>query len=196
MVIILARHPESFEAFRAYKPFFVHTTFGVLFTLFDTFFQLSHTMDDHSQYLLEVCRIGGKKFSSCSPSTSYCVERFSTEISTVFKIDVSKDDPLIHPSLICSMCERTLLRAKNGADFSKGGCASAVNWAPHHKTECKFCINHTSPKPRGRPSQAATGAKKTQLRGKAAQWNEHAQSPTDTTTCMSLSSASQITNIV
>ena len=194
MVIILARHPESFEAFRAYKPFFVHTTFGVLFTLFDIFFQLSHTMDDHSQYLLEVCRIGGKKFSSCSPSTSYCVERFSTEISTVFKIDVSKDDPLIHPSLICSMCERTLLRAKNGADFSKGGCASAVNWAPHHRTECKFCINHTSPKPRGRPSQAATGAKKTQLRGKAAQWNEHAQSPTDTTTCMSLSSASQITN--
>ena len=116
-------------------------------------FQFLHAMDNHIRYLQEVCRVGGKKFSSCTQSTQYSVEIYKSELMSVHKIDISKDDPEVHPQYICILCERALKRTRTHAKFSGGGCSPVVDWQPHNRINCSFCANHTT-KARGRPVRA------------------------------------------
>ena len=55
-------------------------------------------MEEHQAHLDEVCRVGGKKFTSLTQKTRYHVCEFQSELQSTFKIDISKDDPEVHPN--------------------------------------------------------------------------------------------------
>ena len=123
-------------------------------------------MEEHKRYLQEVCRVGGRKFtSSCKQSTRYGVEQCKEELEKVHGICVERDGPDVHPQYICVLCERALKRARRKASFCGGGCGVAVKWVPHQRINCIFCTNHTA-KARGKRQVAIKPS--TQLRGVAA----------------------------
>ena len=64
-------------------------------------------MEEHKRYLQEVCRVGGRKFtSSCKQPTRYGVEQCKEELEKVHGICVERDGPDVHPQYICVLCER------------------------------------------------------------------------------------------
>ena len=77
-------------------------------------------------YLQEVCRIGGRKFSSCKQSTRYPVEKYKHELNSVFSIDIAEDDPEVHPQNICILCQRALKRASEKSTYCGGGCPTQL----------------------------------------------------------------------
>jgi len=126
----------------------------------------TEVMELHIKHLQEVCRLGGKKFTSNKQSTRYNVEKYGESLLAVHKIDVSKDSPDIHPQYICLRCQKALKRAsEKGATHCGGGCGALVTWAPHTRTDCTFCTAYNA---KGRPPVKEPN----KLSGKAAQWSE------------------------
>ena len=54
-------------------------------------------MERHRQELINVCRIGGKRFTSLSRANQYPAREFATELKTCFEVDVEKDEDGVHP---------------------------------------------------------------------------------------------------
>ena len=75
-------------------------------------------VEQHSAILHEVCRIGGKKFSTCTQHTRHPPSNFKESILKVSKVDVSKDDPDTHPAYVCVKCHRALKRAEESTDYA------------------------------------------------------------------------------
>ena len=96
-------------------------------------------MDQHDSYLQQMCRVGGKRFSTCSQSTRYAVKSFETELLSVFEIDISHDDPDIHPPYLCILCQRVLKRSSSKSTFCGGGCGAVHDWQEHHRISCTTC---------------------------------------------------------
>ena len=72
-------------------------------------------MERHRQELINVCRIGGKRFTSMSRANQYPAREFATELKTCFKVDVEKDEDGVHPLLICVVCHRVVRRCREAA---------------------------------------------------------------------------------
>ena len=108
-------------------------------------------MDEHKGYLQQVCRVGGRKFSSLGQSTQYSAKKYEDELLKVYKINISSDNPDVHSECICALCEKTLQRARTHAMYGGGGCGPVVDWHPHSRLNCAFCKTHGAAKSRGRP---------------------------------------------
>ena len=109
-------------------------------------------MDEHSALLSTCCRIGDKKFANMAVSTKYNVKDYARSIQAVYEVDISQDDPAIHPTHICHVCKRVLDRCLSAGSldsFVGGGCGAIKVWKPHHRTYCDIC--HTAPNKGGRP---------------------------------------------
>lgn len=122
-------------------------------------------MDSHISYLQEVCRVGGRKFSTCKQSTRYSVEKCSEMLKSIRGIDISLDSPNIHPQYVCTLCMKALKRASatTKATHCRGGCGPPVEWEPHHRTNCSVCSSRN----KGRGASAHCAKSKTTLRGAA-----------------------------
>ena len=96
-------------------------------------------MDQHDSYLQQMCRVGGKRFSTCSQSTRYAVKSFETELLSVFEIDISHDDPDIHPPYLCILCQKVVKRSSSKSTFCGGGCGAVHDWQEHHRISCTTC---------------------------------------------------------
>ena len=73
-------------------------------------------------------------------------------IQDVYEVDISQDDPAIHPTHICHVCKRVLDRClREGCldSFVGDGCGAIKVWKPHHRTYCDIC--HTAPNKGRRP---------------------------------------------
>ena len=114
-------------------------------------------MDDHLQYLQLVCRFGGGKLSATSKGVSYLVSDHYEAIQDVLGIDVSKDDPDIHPLRMCSTCERAITKAYTSRAMSSGGCGFLVTWTAHTRKGCAFCEENGRKSKGGRPKKSVGG---------------------------------------
>ena len=124
-------------------------------------------MDSHSAILASLCRVGGCSFASCSQQTSYPVQKYAATLSSIFGIDVTQDDPNIHPAFICHTCMCALTRSMAGAEHVGGGCGPLVTWVSHDTDNCPLCESRgTGVKAKvGRPPK-----RKAKPRGIAASW--------------------------
>lgn len=103
-------------------------------------------MDKHIENLQLCCRLGGERLSKTSRGTKNPVVNHAAVIKAVLSIDVLKDDPRIHPTAMCSKCDRAIHKAYDDDMFSSGGCSSLKSWSIHKRQECSFCseMNKTS----------------------------------------------------
>ena len=85
-------------------------------------------MDQYASYLEDICRVGGKKFTSCSQSTRHPVTSVKGEHLSVHKIDISTDDPLVHPQYICVLCQRALQRTKSKSIATDSNVSVQHRW--------------------------------------------------------------------
>ena len=72
-------------------------------------------MERDRQELINVCRIGGRRFTSLSRANQYPAREFATELKTCFEVDVEKDEDDVHPQLICVVCRRVVRRCREAA---------------------------------------------------------------------------------
>ena len=117
-------------------------------------------MDQYASYLEDICRVGGKKFTSCSQSTRYPVTSFKGELLSVHKIDISTDDPLVHPQYICVLCQRALQRTQgksiatdSNVSVQIGGCGPLRTWQQHRRTGCLTCSSYEQKAKGGLPAK-------------------------------------------
>ena len=70
------------------------------------FNKVSHReiVDQHA-FLGKICRVGGKKLTSCSQSTKCPASEFKDQIWSNFFINVSTDDPQVHLQYLCVNCQ-------------------------------------------------------------------------------------------
>ena len=54
-------------------------------------------MDAHVSYLGEVCRVGGRKFATCTQKTRYPVASYKSQLEAVHGIKIDEDDAQVHP---------------------------------------------------------------------------------------------------
>ena len=54
-------------------------------------------MERPRRELINVCRIGGKLFTSLSRANQYPAREFATELKTYFEVDVENDEDSVHP---------------------------------------------------------------------------------------------------
>ena len=54
-------------------------------------------MDVHADNLSMCCRVSGEKFSVRSIGTTYKVVDYHEQLRTVFRVDVTEDDPSVNP---------------------------------------------------------------------------------------------------
>ena len=106
----------------------------------------------HASILGQVCRVGGTKFSSLSQTTRYNTTDYKEELKTTFGIDISNDDPEVHPQYSCILCQCSLVRSRGKATYCGGGCGTSQNWTLHKRSICLFCLVQKT-KPRGRPAK-------------------------------------------
>ena len=55
-------------------------------------------MDVHADILSMCCRVSGEKFSARSIGTTYKVADYHEQLRTVFRVDVTKDNPSVYPN--------------------------------------------------------------------------------------------------
>eukprot|EP00117_Sycon_ciliatum_P031026 scpid26618/ scgid24343/ E3 ubiquitin-protein ligase NRDP1; RING finger protein 41 len=124
-------------------------------------------MEHHSSILESVCRIGGQKLASASHKTPYPVKNYVEEIAKVFKIDVSKDSPDVHPQYMCSLCQFAIARSMRDDTYKycSGGCNGPVTWQPHTRSNCAVCKSDAVRAKGGRPPKRKAVS---ELRGQAA----------------------------
>ena len=113
----------------------IKNTMGLYFSLFPVrdmhICDASHDMEHHAAHLQHLCRVGGAKFTACSQQTRYPVSDYTETMKNVFSIDVCNDDPTIHPTYICALCQRVLKRSQSTEKFnpSGGGCGQGVTFS-------------------------------------------------------------------
>lgn len=90
--------------------------------------------DIHATSLSKLCRICGLILTKYA----YKVAGLSESIKSSHFIDVTQDNPALHPDKICQKCHLTL---KNIRDRGSTPCHGNVVWEPHSDTQCKTC-NH------------------------------------------------------
>ncbi len=116
-------------------------------------------MDTHTHALLNVCRIGGKRFSSLSRPTQYPASQFILELRACFDADVGKDEAGVHPPAICHICRSVVLRYQEAASAGRpfalrgGGCGDQQEWVPHSRLNCLFCTQLDNDRYKGRPKK-------------------------------------------
>ena len=122
-------------------------------------------MDVHADNLSMCCRVSGEKFSARSIGITYKVADYHEQLRTVFRVDVTKDDPSVQPKFFCHICKLVLDRCHGAASssFSGGGCGAVRNWLPHSRTNCELC----QPAKRGRKPK-----RKSHLNNKLAAWQK------------------------
>ena len=98
-------------------------------------------MDVHADNLSMCCRVSGQNFSARSIGTTYKDADYHEQLRTVFRVDVAKDDPSVHPKSFCHTCKSVLDRCPRAASssFSGGGCGTVRNKLPHSRTNCELC---------------------------------------------------------
>ena len=122
-------------------------------------------MEKHSAALKGVCRVGGARISRVSDGRAYLVTGLVDELQSAFGIDVTHDDPDVHPPNICILCERVVRRVtQSGATHCGGGCGPLTVWSPHTRVNCAFCASVSESAKGGRPKK-----KKKSLTGSALQ---------------------------
>ena len=149
----------------------MHTLFFLLFAR--AIVGWEEKMDTHVSYLEQVCRIGGRKFSSCKQPIRYSVRTLKDELQSVFSLDVENDSYDIHPQHICILCQRALKRACSKPNpkeaFCGGGCGPLKSWEAHKRNNCGFCESQSS----GAKGKSTKPAKpKQKLRGAVAKWGD------------------------
>lgn len=108
---------------------------------------------NHSEKIRLLCRVGGSRLTTAKQSTTYNVQEYKEGIEKAFGVDVSGDDPAVHPTLFCSTCKKTMDRAIQNPKFvhHNGGCNPIPFVWRHHDvgddTPCNICHHEH----RGRP---------------------------------------------
>ena len=116
-------------------------------------------MERYRQDLINVCRIGGKRFTSLSTANQYPAREFATELKTCFEVDVEKDEDGVHPPSICVVWRRVVHRCRDaavaGRSFVPVGarCDVPQSWTKHNRTKCDFCPQLSSVSSGARPKQ-------------------------------------------
>ena len=109
-------------------------------------------MEGRIAYLKNLCRVGGEKLGD----RSYPARGFKAELKSAFNIDITHDDPNIHPEFICVKCQLTAMRSCKNVEYThaNGGCGSGnFAWEAHHRTKCGFCERMREKKKGGRPQR-------------------------------------------
>ena len=121
----------------------------------------AHTMEnEHARSLSKVCRIGGRRFSTLSRSTTYLAGDYVEELKGCFGVSVQDDVEGVHPPSICVICRQVVSRfrkavASGRTDYALrgGGCGEIQEWSPHC-TNCLVCSPPSEPQSiRGRPQK-------------------------------------------
>ncbi len=94
-------------------------------------------MEEHNSNLMSSCRICGSK-----ADRNYIKSQFINEIRAVYGIDISKDDPLVHPNKLCSKHRRYIghfEKAKSeGKPYSSKAPLEVIEFSMHND-ECVLC---------------------------------------------------------
>ena len=112
----------------------------------------TNTAEQHSLALQSLCRVCGRH---CSPAKKRravykCVDH-SSDLNTVFSIDVASDSPLVHPKSFCQACKGKIYNHKKGKIM--GSTVNTKEWHPHQDVQCPTCLHYTAVQRGGRPSK-------------------------------------------
>ena len=131
-------------------------------------------MEAHVSILSLCCRIGEEKSASMSVRTKYRVADHTESIFAVVHLNVSKDEPNVHPDHVCHTCKLVMDCSATavGPNFARGGCRPVKKWEQHSEIKCSVC---TPSKPGRKPKRA------TQMQDKCSAW-EKTPSPARTST--------------
>ena len=91
-------------------------------------------MDFHLEQLGRHCRVcGGKLAKAKGKVVTYSCGDYEEDLQTSFSLDVTRDDPQVHPLLFCQSCYCSMKRSTKAV--SDGACFSSskvcYNWKEH-----------------------------------------------------------------
>ena len=100
-------------------------------------------MGYHDDQLVKHCRVCGKQLCKArSRTTSYWCSDHKEALEHCFGIDLTKDNPSIHPKKFCNPCYAV---AKHSAAASTKGIpyhhsVVLMDWVPHQISGCKVYV--------------------------------------------------------
>ena len=118
-------------------------------------------MDRHVRLLGLLCRVGGVPLAKQKQKTTYSVSENAEGILKCFEVDITQDQPHVHPTQICSTCYKAVNYALSKSEYTRcgGGCAEPSSWLPHdhvHEdgtTVCRVCTTIEQAAKGGRPAK-------------------------------------------
>ena len=109
--------------------------------------------DVHTTALSQLCRVCGTKFRP-KRTTYLCTSR-AEDINLAFGIDVTEDNPHIHPEKLCKSCSLSIdtykKKASDGITYNTA--ITQVEWGAHTEN-CTTCARHDMTSKGGRPKKA------------------------------------------
>ncbi|XP_072029739.1 V(D)J recombination-activating protein 1-like [Amphiura filiformis] len=112
---------------------------------------MASELEKHKKQLMQHCRICANKTSSLHLRPFPDTTQISTILKVVYKIDLAKDDPAVHPTLVCNSCNGKFHRFIVGSEEEEDseGILPKLVEIPSHHSNCEVCaVKRGKPKKR------------------------------------------------
>ena len=105
-------------------------------------FRLGMDAAYHAAGLQKLCRVCGESLARAFRVHYRCAEaKHAKNLMAVFGIDVSKDDPSVHPENFCHKCQNVIYVATKRSEQGREYTSRVIlfdGWV-HHSPTCSLC---------------------------------------------------------
>ena len=109
--------------------------------------------EEHILALAKLCRVCGRASAKFGKAVrKYQCSKHQPDLETTFRIDISKDDPCLHPPSFCHPCKNIIYSTKKAIEDKKEFTPTKIihQWEAHREVGCTMCSH--APKV-GRPKK-------------------------------------------